>query len=359
MWFGWMVLVNVVLWVGYHRFPSLGKDTSFPWIGDWTVERRNVEDGFWQLHARWDGEWYRDIVTNGYHVRVGEMSNIAFFPIYPALTFIVSRVLPDVETAGVIVSSVLLLGALLVVDRLFRLDADSGDVRRAVWYLLIFPSALFFGMMYTESAFVLAAASSFLLARNKQWLLAGIAASAAVLTRTPGIVLIPALIFEYWLTERRLRPTVLWLLLPAAALIGWFTYHWLAFGDFFAFLKTEAVWGRTIGGFEAEHFSIQTTPAFIRLAIDGVISILALILGALVWLRIRPSYGLFCLGVLLLPLATGTLMSMNRFALVAFPIFLVLSKLGRNERFDRLWTLGSILFLALSIVLFANYYWAG
>lgn len=358
MWLGWIVLVNVLLWAGHHRFPSLGKDTSFPWIGEWTVERRNVEDGFWQLHARWDGEWYRQIVERGYHYSPSEMSNIAFFPLYPAAIFLVSRIVPDVLAAGVVVSSIAFLGVLLLLDRLFRLDGDESDSRRGLWYLMIFPSAFFFGMVYTESLFLLTAISAMLAARKQRWAMAGMAAAAATLLRSPGILLLPAILIEYWISERRLSPRVLWLFLPLLALLGWFGYHWLTFGDFFAFFRTEGVWGRSIGSFEAEHFIIQTIPAGIRLAFDAAVTAVAIALSFAVG-RIRFSYAIYSLGVLVLPLATGTLMSMNRFALAAFPIFLVLARFGRRELFDRLWTLGCALFLALSIMLFANYYWAG
>ena len=50
---------------------------------------------------------------------------------------------------------------------------------------------------------------------------------------------------------------------------------------------------------------------------------------------------------------------MYRYVLAAPVLFLFLSKLGRNEAFDRAWTVASVLLLAVNAFLFAKDMWAG
>ena len=64
----------------------------------------------------------------------------------------------------------------------------------------------------------------------------------------------------------------------------------------------------------------------------------AVALGVYAWRRLGAAYGLFVLASLALPLSdpvpTAPLLSMPRFALGVFPVFLVLGTLGRRRRLD-------------------------
>jgi hypothetical protein len=60
--------------------------------------------------------------------------------------------------------------------------------------------------------------------------------------------------------------------------------------------------------------------------------------------------------LVLMPLSTGTVMSMMRLELVCFPGFFALARLGENRSVDRLIVFGSGLLLALMKVGFSNAY---
>jgi len=75
--------------------------------------------------------------------------------------------------------------------------------------------------------------------------------------------------------------------------------------------------------------------------------------------RLAPGLALYGAAVVILPVITGTLVSLNRYALAATPAFLGLALAGRDPLFDRLWTLASALILALYLVAFAHGYWVG
>ena len=77
---------------------------------------------------------------------------------------------------------------------------------RAAWFLLIFPTAYFLHIGYTEALFMALVLGSFLAARTERWWLAGLLGGLAALTRVNGLVLMPALPAEaltQWFTIRR------------------------------------------------------------------------------------------------------------------------------------------------------------
>ena len=63
---------------------------------------------------------------------------------------------------------------------------------------------------------------------------------------------------------------------------------------------------------------------------DLAFTVLGIGVAVLAWRWLRPSYALYMTALLLVPLSTGTLLSMPRFVLVMFPMYLVLAILGRR-----------------------------
>ncbi|OGD41639.1 hypothetical protein A3I82_00220 [Candidatus Azambacteria bacterium RIFCSPLOWO2_02_FULL_42_10] len=70
------------------------------------------------------------------------------------------------------------------------------------------------------------------------------------------------------------------------------------------------------------------------------------------------SYGLYILATLGVALGTGTFMSIGRYILVLFPIYIALATI-RSHHFEKIYILSSLLLFALNITLFVNWYWAG
>ena len=50
---------------------------------------------------------------------------------------------------------------------------------------------------------------------------------------------------------------------------------------------------------------------------------------------------------------------MHRYVLAAPPVFLYLSRLGKNPAFDRAWTIASVLLMGVLAMLFTFDMWAG
>jgi Gpi18-like mannosyltransferase len=155
----------------------------------------------------WDSEYYLAIAVGGYddHATdlVGSPDNqvtksYAFFPLYPLLIRVFSLPLrligmnpiATATLAGVIVSA---LGALMGMLALYDLTRDSlGEegALRAVFYLIIFPTAFFMVQVYTEGLFVGLSFMCLAILKRENWVAAAIFSVCATLTRAVGVTLV-------------------------------------------------------------------------------------------------------------------------------------------------------------------------
>ena len=96
----------------------------------------------------------------------------------------------------------------------------------------------------------------------------------------------------------------------------------------------------------------------VNFCLDLFFIIFALIILYFVFKRLRVSYGLYMLATLVIALITGTFMSIGRYILILFSIY-VLSASVKNQYLRQSWIFISTLLLAMYIILFVNNYWAG
>lgn len=170
----------------------------------------------------WDGTWYSWIADQGYSDRYPALA--AFFPLYPWLMRWGHNLtgLP-VETVGWIVSRLAFLGALFFISLLVSKDFNIHIARWTIVAIAVFPTAFFFGAVYTESLFVLLAVATLWAARKNDWLLAVLLCFLAVLTRSAGIMLgIPLAVLFVQQHGRNFRswfPKVLLGLIPPMGLV--------------------------------------------------------------------------------------------------------------------------------------------
>jgi len=80
---------------------------------------------------------------------------------------------------------------------------------------------------------------------------------------------------------------------------------------------------------------------------------------ALALLRRMPAVALFSLAVFVISVFSGAGQSMNRYVLAMPALFLVPAWLGKNEVFDRGWTLACVLLMATLAALFSYDFWVG
>lgn len=355
----WLIIINIFALLALNRF-NLKADTAYNWINPKDFSQ-NQDWNLISLHSRWDSVWYLNIAQNGYQYQKGQLSNIVFFPLYPALIAITSILtLGNSILAGWLISSISIIIACLFIYKIIKKFHPNIDPDQVIFFLLIFPTAFFFNAVYTESLFLALSLACFYFALNKNFLLAGIIGLAASLTRVSGILIFIPIAWEYYEFfgfKRFFKLNFLPVFLIPFGTFCFFLFHYLKFGDWLLFLKVESLWGRSFT-LNKGHFDLFSNPSIINFSLDLTFIVLAFVSTLLIFKKIRVSYGLYVFSTLLFALSSSTMMSIGRYILVLFPIY-ILAASFKNQLIKQAWILVSILLLGMYIILFVNNYWAG
>jgi mannosyltransferase PIG-V len=288
---------------------------------------------------RQDAVWYLRLADGGWSP---DDSSAAFFPLYPLTVRAVSWIVPgDDLVAALIVSNLAFLGALLA---MFAISAEAfGErvARRAIVVTAIFPTAFFFLAPYTESLFLVLSLLAFREARHDRWGRTALFGGLAALTRSVGILLVPALAIEALQRRGDRRSLVTRLAAAAAIAVGpllWFAWWGLAHGRWLAPLEAQRNWRREV------RFPLATVADAVEFAwrfqtywlLDLTIVSLALVGLVLALPAIRTSEAVYGSLTLLLPLLypfpDRPLLSLPRFAAVVFPALWGLSGAGLGRK---------------------------
>jgi hypothetical protein len=332
------------------------------------------EAGWHNLFTAWerfDALWFLRIAEEGYRVDDG---SAAFFPLFPLTVRAVSFVAGGHPFgAAVVVSNLAFLAALVVTYLLTELEHGERRARTTVVLLAFFPTSYFFLMPYSESLFLLLAVATFWFARRGRWVGAGIAGALAALTRGVGIALAPALAIEA--LHRRAEgngpawPGMLAAVATAGGTIAYLGSWQLRAGDSLAPFDTQQNWERVFSWPSASLWHATRT-AFRYVGesnggywlLDWLIVVPFLAAAGYALVRYRPSYGVYVLVALLIPLSfvfpDRTLMSMPRFVLVVFPAFWAAAEVAERRRVPA-WALATVgaCGIGLLSVLTVNWYY--
>jgi hypothetical protein len=355
----------------------------------------------------WDGTWYRLVAVDGYDATLAATS--AFWPLYPWLMNLGNQLTGwSPETIGYLVSNISFFFALHYLYKLVTLDFDASIARRTLWALALFPTAFFFNAIYTESLFLLLAVAALYYARRGEWLLAGLIGLLAALTRSAGVMLLApfGILFlqQFGWSVRHWFPKGFAAALPVLGpvIFGWYlTRKDLSFLDW---ADQQWQWNRfsanpwetfdcTLNGCDAtvRQFG-QENPTYVHPidwgwigqlfdnlnwsfisssefrfrfgeshVLELIVTVLAILL-VLVGFRLVPLYyTVFVIPALLVPLLTPSsvnpLMSMPRFVLPLFPLFVVAALLVRNRNLGLVIASISSLLLVILTMQFALWYW--
>jgi uncharacterized membrane protein len=333
--------VLLLLIVG-SQMAFLGKEYSNT---IWRTEVTISAERFWPEFVRTtmvgDAFWYRRIAMHGYEPpsRDGAPKNTwAFFPLYPFLVRALGGGGDAFPLTAVVTSNLALLAALFAAAAAGRaMGASDDDVERAAWYIALFPTSYFFSLPMTESVFLLLSAGSFLAAARQRWWGAGILGALASATRVIGICLLPALFLIP--LQRRQRPSrqLLWLALIPFGVAAFVAYLYVRTGDPLAFVHAQTLWGR--GGsatFTApvQHGLVISKP-WDFVALNAAVALLTIAAGVSFLMRRQWAYAAYALLSVAIPLSSGSLQSIARYALVDFPLFYWLAALCRTPARDR------------------------
>ncbi len=325
--------------------------------------------GWLEIWNRWDAQHYQGIAQNGYQATGEARFSLVFYPLYPWLVRVFALLARDYIVSAVLVSGLASIVAGIMLQRLVEFDDTRENARRAVIFLFIFPTSYFLHIGYTESLFLALTLGCFVAARRERWMIAGLLGALASFTRINGMILIPALAVEafgQYRATRRWRWQWLWIGAIALGFGGYLLLNRYVTGNALSFMTlAREHWFKTLAppwvGLRETVNSI-TWRAPSEAQMTGVQELIFVLLGCvctvLCWLKLRPSYGVWITLNLLLITGTSFILSVPRYTLVMFPIFILFAKCAASRFWDVTITVWSLLFLALFASLFVQGRWA-
>ncbi|NJO80279.1 MAG: hypothetical protein HC827_18395 [Cyanobacteria bacterium RM1_2_2] len=413
LWLAWAVVLSGYQTAVTARYQVQKPDAALPWTPALTSDQLDqpyLKDPFMNAKVAWDSEFYLSIALHGYddpQVRAVPPQphaqppynrplslNYAFFPVYPDLMrvlaiplgFLGLNATATATLAGVLIS---LLGSLAGMVALYELtqsdsrsdspqtSADHAAGLRSAFYLISFPTSFFLAQVYTEGLFIGLSFGCLAMLQRKQWIGAGILAAIATLTRAVGVGLLIPLLWAWFQhhsasdpekpTRRALLTPRYWLqtialLSPLLVHLGWkASFQGGAFQivqksffrcTMFSLAEATSAWRQAF----LSLFDNSAAAAYY--AIEFAIILIG-ITSCLLTLKRHPAISIYGLLMITVSTTCGTAWSISRYLLAVPSIFLVLSRFGQSVLFDRVWTLISILFLAMLTALFSFNLWAG
>ncbi len=371
---GWRLVLQFIAFLGKYRL-FLSTDNAYDHLSPWHIDKLPE---FLQYFVKWDSGFYLEIAEKGYFFdQAKNLYNVAFFPLYPLLIKIFSFIFQSRVISGIIISTLATFGACFFLYKLAKLELkDNNSALKSVFYFLIFPTAVFIASIYTESLFIFLAVACLYFARTKRFAIASCFGFFAAISRPIGIILFLVLILEYLeqinFKFKEIKLDILWTLLVPAGLSSYMIFLWIKFKDPLLFLKAQNAWDRKIGfdfwGIWVDlknhvhdiFYPSQNFAFSLRNDFEFFFFITFLILSIIVFFRLRKSYGLYCFLALLIPFLTGSLISMTRFTLVLFPVFILLAKFTiKREWLNYFIIMLFSMMLSLFTIMLANWYWIG
>ncbi len=269
---------------------------------------------------------------------------IVFFPFFPTAVWLVSFVFRNLVVSGLVVSLLASIGAAWFLYRLVERDNGHEQAWRAVMLLFAFPTAYYLAAPYSEALFLFAVVGAVYAARVGTWAGAGVAGALATGTRVTGLALLPALLAEALRdrVERRQRTIRLAAIaLATGGLAVYLLINHIVHGNPLHFLDVQRShwfqhlvppWQPIVDAIRAIADGPQPGDAtFIywgRLA-GFVFAVPMLAIGAK---RLRASDNVYGWVGFLLIMSASWLISLPRYLLVLYPLFLVGADLIRSRR---------------------------
>jgi len=349
----WRIFLFIIAYLSPNFIQVFGN--KFPYVE--LLKSSGLPHFLWSF-GNFDGVHYLGIAGNLYDYQYTQ----AFFPLYPLLIRFFSPIFTgNLLLTGLIISNTFFLLGLLI---FYELVSGSTNEKTAFWsvlFLLTFPTSFYFGSVYTEGLFFFLIITSFYFYGKNKLILASVIGGFASAARLIGLFLLPAFI-----KRKPLNQQIPLLIIPSG-LILYMTYLYIKFHNAFYFLTAQTIFGQERST-SAVIFLPQVFYRYLKILLttNSIVfaisffelfsTIFAIIILSLATKKVKSEWLIFSWFAVLVPTLTGTLASMPRYILVAFPIFIYLAmvkslylKVGLLIIF--------IILLAITTTLFTQGYW--
>ena len=339
----------------------------------------------------WDAQHYLYLATRGYGATGDARNLIAFFPLYPALISAVAATGLPARSAALLISNIAgVVAAILLyeiaaapgVERAAALAAPGVEraavsprqelrehaAFRAAAFFVVFPTAYFLLVGYTEALFCALAFGAVFATRRQRWLFAGLLGGLAAASRFTGLALLPFLLIELFDARHTRRAVGQAILAPMLVVLGFLTYlatNLLVLGDAFAFISVQRQhWSHSLAapwvGFADAIRGISWRVPWEKLtvgggeAIGGVAAYAATILS---WLRLRPSDAAYATVLTVMATFLPFWLSIPRYLLGMYPLFLLVGRISQRWVYLAMVSASFVSLLVFSLA-FGRGYWA-
>lgn len=306
--------------------------------------------------SNWDGQHFLLIAEKGYLYPY----QLAFFPLYPLFvrSFSLNLLLPPLY-AGLVVNWFLTILGFHYLAKIIKQEFKKINTLGLLVVILCFPLSFFYLAFYSEALFFCLSVLTIYYYRRRNFFWCLVFLTLLTLTRMAGLALVGAILLDlYYNKEFKLKFLIPWLGIGGFALFGY-----LKTGVPLSIVYAETNWERivTVPGFAIfnsltiilrEGISYKNYALVLDLLL--VLVVLAVLFRSYKYLpRLYWYYALFSL---LIPLSTSTFLSLPRFILVVFPLFIAFY-LGSNTIVKVIYCISGFILLNIFFMLFLNGGW--
>lgn len=348
----WRILLFLFAFIAPLIIPSFGN--RFPYVE--LLKSSYLPNWLWSF-GNFDGVHYLGIAQHAYSYQYTQ----AFFPLYPIIIKIASYLtLGNYLLAALIVSNIFFLCTLLLFYKFVALKYHQKTAFWSCIFLSAFPTSFYFGAVYTESLFLFLIICSFYLYEKEKLWQSYLVSALSSGTRLIGLFVAPFLI----------KKKKLWFypfLVVPLGFLAYVLYLKIEFNNPLYFLSSQEIFGQA----RSTNHIVLLPQVFFRylkiiLTTSGLTLMTALFeLGSTIFAylvlmfsykKIDFRYLAFAFVAITIPTFTGTLASMPRYILVAFPIYIYLAMI-KNIYLKCLILTIFIIVLFIATILFVRGYW--
>lgn len=281
---------------------------------------------FWGFY--WDGAHYIKIAREGYSFPLQ-----AFFPGYPLVLWLLDKFLPFTLTYKI--NTLLIFPMLFGIDRLMsKFVEDKQLINKSLILFLLFPTAFFLQANYTETLYItLSVWGLYFMFLGKPYI-------SAIFGFLLGLVKITAVVYTFtffihFFKKIKFSKLLFLSFITILGILSYFIYLQFGYGSYEYYFKSQAEWGRG--------FSLDKTP-FIndfsnikrKMIYEKILEVLTIVFGFIVFVKtfkkIPDELYYFSLLHFLIPLSTGTILSINRLILLSFPVLIYFfAQISKNK----------------------------
>lgn len=366
---------NLIYWITLYKLcyfafifvavklaPSFNYDRSGEYINWLHISEANLGSRY----ATWDGAHYLYLCKTGY---VAGENHCSFYPLLPILIKLATTItFGNSLFAGFLLVNLFSIIGLYLFHSLVSENHGKETANYSLLFLLVFPGALFFSFIYTESLFFMLVMIFFTSLYRKKYLAVALIGLLLPLTKAIGFFLIVPLVWYLWVKREPWQTY----LIALGLCLGYLSY----------FVIMYVFTGNPFEGFEAQKFfpnqpsiaNILNLPgffeAFIKFknlhsarfsTIDRFFFILMIASLWPIW-KLDKTYFLYALLVGVVPAMSNWFFSYTRFIMMCFPLFIIMAQYLKTKKLQPfLWYVAVILggMQIWFLIRHINYRWTG